>query len=116
DDALRRLAGEEERLADGARRLQAGVQQQTGAAANRGKTADQRARAGIGDRAREFARLSERMQQAADQLRAAGGGPGGKRGAGTPKPQATAQEEIARALERLADTLGGSEGKDDESR
>jgi hypothetical protein len=113
---LRRLAGDEERLADRARRLQAGLQQQAGAQVAREKPADQKGQAAIGDAAREFARISERIQQSADQLRTAGGGPGAdKNPAGqTPRAEVTAQQDIARLLDRVADKLGDATGARDE--
>ncbi len=64
-DALRRLAGEQERLADRARRLQQGLGQQAGT-----------------DAAREIERerIPDRMQQSAEQLRSAAAAtePGGR--------------------------------------
>jgi hypothetical protein len=115
-DTLRRLAGDEERLADRARRLQAGLQQQAGAQAGREKPGDEKGQAAIGDVAREFARLSERIQQSADQLRAAGGGPGPDKTPArqTIRPEAGAQQDIARLLERVADKLGAAAGAGDE--
>jgi Domain of unknown function (DUF4175) len=115
-DTLRRLAGDEERLADRARRLQAGLQQQAGAQAGPEKPGDKQGQAAIGDVAREFARLSERMQQSADQLRAAGGGPGPDKTPAreTTRPEAGAQQEIARLLDRVADKLGAAAGAGDE--
>jgi uncharacterized protein DUF4175 len=127
-DAMRRLAGDQQRLADRARRLQTGLQQQAVDDLNRAKAADQRAQAAVGDTARDFARLSEQMQQSADQMRAAGGGPmrlEGPRGPGGDKnrtqqiarPQVSAQQELARLLDRVADRLSAaSGGRDDESR
>jgi hypothetical protein len=105
-DTMRRLAGDEERLADRVRRLQAGLQQQAGA----------QTQTPIGDAAREFARISERMQQSADQLRAAGGGPGPDKTPAeqTPRPEASAQQDIARLLDRAADKLGAATGAGDE--
>ena len=110
-DAMRRLAGDQQRLADRARRLQTGLQQQVVDDSNRANAADQQAQAAVGDAARDFARLSDQMQQSADQMRAAGGGRGGDRD-GTEqntRPQVSAQQELARLLDRAADRLSGGE-------
>ncbi|HTC72380.1 MAG TPA: hypothetical protein VK655_05790 [Solirubrobacteraceae bacterium] len=115
-DTMRRLAGDEERLADRARRLQAGLQQQAGAQVAHEKRADEKGQAAIGDAVREFARISERIQQSADQLRTAGGAPGADRNpAGqTPRAEVSAQQDIARLLDRVADKLGDATGSRDE--
>ena len=118
-DAMRRLAGDQQRLAERARRLQAGLQQQAVDDSNRATAADQKAQAAVGDAARDFARLSDRMQQSADQMRAAGGGPGGdkNRTEQNARPQVSAQQELARLLDRVADRLSAASGaRDDESR
>ncbi len=111
-DVMRRLAGEEQRLAERARALQAGLQQQSGADLSREKTADQKAQAAVGDAARELGRLSDRMRQSADQMRGASGGPGADKN----EQEASGERDIARQLDRLADRLAGASGKDDESR
>ncbi len=56
------------------------------------------------------------MQQSADQLRAAGGGPGPDKTPArqTPRPEAGTQQEIARLLDRVADKLGAAAGAGDE--
>jgi hypothetical protein len=115
-DALRRLAGDEEHLADRARRLQAGLQQQAGAQSGREKPGDEKGQAAIADAAHDLARISERIQQSADQLRAAGGGPGADKNPGrqAPRPEAGAQQDIARLLDRAADKLGAATGAGDE--
>jgi hypothetical protein len=122
-DAMRRLAGDEERLADRARRLQAGLRQQAGAEAGPEHPGAQKSQTAVADAARELARLVERMQQSADELRAAGGGPGANTGADrnpasqNPRPQASAQQDIARLLDRVADRLGPAAGaRDGEAR
>jgi hypothetical protein len=117
-DAMRRLTGDQQRLADRARRLQAGLQQQAVDDANRANAADQKAQAAVGDAARDFARLSDQMQQSADQMRAAGGGPGGdKNRTDQSARQQASQQELARLLDRAADRLAGASGaRDDESR
>lgn len=101
-DALRRLAGEQERLADRAGRLQQGVGQQAAAEAAREI---------------ERQRIPDRMRQSAEQLRSAAGRPNraGDRDGAT--SEVAAQEEIARALDKLADTLSAGDGpRDGESR
>ena len=114
-DAMRRLAGEQERLAERVKRLQQGLKQQAaGAASSGGK--DKNAQAAVGDAARELERqrLAERMQQAADEMRAQGAPDAKKpadaaRSAGKdPRAQAGSQQEMARALDKLADKLGGA--------
>jgi hypothetical protein len=121
-DAQRRLAGEEERLADRVRRMQDGLKQQAsgnappeptakpGAAGAGTDKADAKAlQQAAAEAAREIERqrLADRMQQSADGLRSGGAS----------KNSADAQQEIARTLDRLADRLA-SAGKpgDDESR
>jgi len=109
NDALRRLAGDEERLADRARRLQEALKRQP-ASADAARDAERQ-------------RLSDRMQQSADAIRAAGERkPGPQRGSTAPsapspgidelRAQAAGQQELARSLDRLADRLvspgGGS--------
>jgi hypothetical protein len=113
---MRRLAGDEERLADRARWLQAGLQQQVGAQAGLEKPGNEKGQAAIGDAARDLARLAERMQQSADQLRAAGGRPAADRNPArqTPRPEASAQQDTARLLDRVADKLGAATGAGDE--
>ena len=104
-DAMRRLAGDQQRLAERARRLQTGLQQQAVDDSNRAQAADRKAQAAVGDAARDFARLSDQMQQSADQMRAAGGGRGGDRDRTEQdaRPQVSAQQELARLLDRAAD-------------
>jgi hypothetical protein len=153
-DTLRRLAGEQERVAERLQRVQEGLQRsaasdtssaQTG---ERGRSADPAAlRKAAADAAREIGqqRLAERMQQSADAMRKAASRPSaadgesttgantdGKADArreetndpnGTPtsRPgaanQAGAQQDLARALDRLADRLNlADQPQDDESR
>ena len=135
-DNARRLAGDQERLADRARRLQEGLKQQStspspsanGRASGRGSESDNAsAKAAAGQAARDMSqqRLADRMQQAADAMRAAADrGPGTQRGNTAPgaKPaemrqQASAQEALARELDRVADKLAAARGgADNESR
>jgi len=122
-DAARRLSAEQERLAERARHLQARLKQQaTGAAANGsapqdGKTAalgrgdDKNARSAAGEAARDLddQHLAERMQKAADQMRASADAHGGA----DPRAQTAAQEQMARALDKVADRLGAAAGSRD---
>jgi hypothetical protein len=128
---LRRLAGEQERVAERLQRVQEGLkqsasspvgQQQPGRQSASGANLQQAA----ADAARDIQnqRLAERMQQSADAMRRASGQAGTSSGqqasaqtpdsptpSGTPSArpgaanQAGAQQEIARALDRLADRL-----------
>jgi hypothetical protein len=113
-DAVRRLAGEEERLADRTRRLQESLKQ-LGQSAEAGKELE---RQGVADR----------MRKSADAMRAAAErGPGTARGNTAPPGQSPAVEEargqvgaqldVARALEKTADRLASAAGgsKDGES-
>ena len=105
-DAVRRLAGEEERLADRARSLQQRLKQENGAqgsTADAAKELDQR-------------RVADRMQQSADAMRAAAGESAGGRGRSSgdqAKSQAAAQQELARGLDRVADKLASAGGAAD---
>jgi hypothetical protein len=128
-DAVRRLAGEQERLADRARRLQDSLKQQ-GAAGGRGSAADKasaQSQAAAAEAARDLERqrLPDRMQQSADAMRAAAErGQGTQRGntaagaqSGETKAQAGAQDTMARELDKVANTLSSASGaKDGESR
>jgi hypothetical protein len=120
-DTQRRLAGEEERLADRVRRMQDGLKQQAsgsappepgakpGAAGGSDKADAKAMQQAAADGARELEqqRLAERMQQSAEGLRAGGAS----------KNSADAQQEIARLLDRLADRLASAgQAGDDESR
>ena len=89
-DALRRLAGEQERLADRARRLQQGLGQQPGT-----------------DAAKEIERerIPDRMRQSAEQLRSAAAAPNPGADRKSTKSAAAAQEEVARALDKVANGL-----------
>jgi hypothetical protein len=122
-DAMRRVASEEERLADRVRRLLDGVKLQAAAERNRGGVERGKRQGIVGDAAREIEvqRLLERMQQSADEIRTAAvdatrGTPatGPK---GDPRFQAGIQQDLARQLDRLADRLGAArDDKDDTSR
>jgi hypothetical protein len=101
-DALRRLAGEQERLADRARRLQEGLGQLPGT-----------------DAAKEIERerIPDRMRQSADKLRSAAAAPSPGADRNSTKSTAAAQEDVARALDKVANGLSpGDQPRDDESR
>jgi len=119
-DTRRRLAGEQERLADRMRRLQNGLQEQASAPVegSRGRppagdrAAAEQTRDAARDASREIERqrLPERMQQSASEMRRAAGGDSkdasqARRG----------QEDIARALDRLADRIGDAVTPGDEA-
>lgn len=136
-DAVRRLAGEQDQLAERARKLQDALTQQSkgaggarradaakGAAGaqDRGdRAANAQMQAAAGDVAKEIERqrLSERMRQAADAMRAAAEDPKGGRGSTAsrstddPRAQAASQQELARALEKAADRLASASGAQD---
>ena len=135
-DSARRLAGDQERLAERARRLQNGLKQQSAApsttagarASGRGGDSDNangKAAAGQAARDMDQQRLTDRMQQAADAMRsAADRGRGTQRGSTAPgaesgemRQQAAAQQTLARELDRVADKLAAARGgADNESR
>jgi chromosome segregation ATPase len=108
-ETRRRLAGEQDRLADRMRRLESGLQAQANAPLEGGRrAADDRAAA---ERTRNAAReasreverqrLVDRMQQSAAEMRnAAGSGPQGG------SQVRREQEDLARSLDRLADRIG----------
>ncbi len=125
-DAARRLSAEQERLAERARNLQVRLKQQASGAsaangpsqqdpktgsAGRADSSDKNAKSAAGDAARELdaQHLAERMQKAADQLRATTGTQAGT----DPRAQAAAQEELARALDKVADKLSTATGSRD---
>ncbi len=128
-DALRRLAGEQDRLAERVQRVQQGLRQQgqgtPGAQGTPGRPqASENLQQAATGAARDIEqqRLSERMQQSAESMRRASGQSSsgssateGQPSNGTPQGtptarqgapnQAGAQQELARALDRLADRL-----------
>ena len=142
-DAVRRLAGEEDRLANRTRRLQESLKQQMTAPRTpdprgRGRGTDldsanaqAQAAAGAAVKDMERQRVAERMQQSADAMRAAAGEQGAGRGAAEagrgvgqrgPSPEqatarATVDPDLARAFDKIADTLASGTGtRDGESR
>ncbi|MBA3270817.1 MAG: hypothetical protein H0T71_09910 [Acidobacteria bacterium] len=95
DDARRRLAGEQERLADRAEQLQQRVQDM----AKSGGQGKQEQRQATADASRELERqkVAERMRQSAESLRQGNGR--------EPEGQA-----VAKALDRVAERLGAASG------
>lgn len=113
-DALRRLAGEQDRLAERAERLQQSMDRQAStpppspngqASGRNGATGEQSANAqkAVGDAAKEMQRqrVAERMQQSAEQLRQASGDagqpangdkPSGDKNSGKPQPSSSATD------------------------
>jgi hypothetical protein len=101
-DTVRRLAGDQQRLADRARALRESLTQQGG---------QKPAAAGDAAKDLEGQRVPERMQQAADALRAA------SVSIDAAKAQAAGEQDLARALDRVADTLASATGgQTDEAR
>ncbi len=110
NDARRRLSGEQERLADRVRRLQNGLDQQAnvpasgarGRNASTDRAADQATRDAAREASREIdrQRLADRMEQSASQMRGENGS--AAQGAGQVRRE---QDDLARALERLADRI-----------
>ena len=133
-DAVRKLAGEQRRLADRAKKLQDSLKQQAAATSPNGaagaqsaakdradRAASAQTQAAAGDVAKDIERqrLSERMRQAADAMRAATEDPKGGRGntasrsTDDPRAQSSSQQELARALEKAADRLASATGSQD---
>ena len=147
DDQRRRLAGEQDKLADCAQRLRDGVRQVGGQSGKGHDAEDGDSRKALDEAAREVEqqRLAERMRETAGLLRrpgaagdgAAGEGEQGQKGqAGLPgQPQAgqglraergeragvaadgreaaKRADELARALDKIAEQLGAATGQQD---
>jgi uncharacterized protein DUF4175 len=109
DDARRRLAGDQERLAERVERLQEQVKQLS--RAGQGET---RERAATSDAAKELERqkVAERMRQSAESLRQTTGGESqpGQQPSREPGRQG---QDLARTLDRIADRLGAASGAQD---
>lgn len=124
-DAARRRAGEQDRLADRTERLEDAVRQLAG----EGQEVDDRERNALEEAARQIERQrpSRRMRDAARAERQTAepqsrpsNGRGEQTGQGEPREQQRAAarregEEIARTLDRLADSLGAANGQNGES-
>src|SRR5262245_46032396 len=136
-DTLRRLASDQERLAARGRQLEESLRQQAAAAGDprsarsggRGAESEKsnaQAQAAAGEAAKELNRqkVPDRMQQSADALRQATSDARGMRGSTAPpdptarvRDQVGSQQDIARSLERVAETLAaGTSTGDAESR
>jgi hypothetical protein len=114
-DSRRRLAGEKDRLADRVDALQRGAALLAGESKGAGEPTPAR----VGEAARELERqqLGQRMRDTAKQMRDGRGGAGSQRSSNAPsssRPKmAAAEKEIARALDKVVEQLGGagSEGR-----
>ncbi len=111
-DAWRRLAGDKEQLADRVDDLQRAAEQLSGT--SRGADQDS-ARQQTSRAARELneQRIAGRMREGAKEMRdaSAAPAPGGRGGKPAPKPgSAEAEQQIARALDRVIDQLNGADG------
>jgi hypothetical protein len=136
NDTLRRLAGDEERLAERVQRLQENLERQAGSPQPSDRTGASRPGAPGGNgsqgldtgaprqaaaeasRDLKQQRLSERMRQSAEEMRTSAGADG-KQGSTqrSARSAASTQQELARSLERLADRLGAANGsRDSESK
>jgi hypothetical protein len=123
-DQLRRLAGEQERLAERLERVQQGLEQAASASPSDSGQSGRQSPAGsnlqqaAADAARDIdkQRLTERMQQAAESMRKSANGQAASGSAGEPRDgepssrgsepsQAGAQQDLARALDRIAERL-----------
>jgi len=112
-DTLRRLAGEQDRLADRARQLRdrlrrIGTADANGARSNEERDAQRAAAAAARDA--EELRVEERMRKSAEALRGQAGG------ASDSRIQASDQQAVARDLDKLAEKLTASDARDPQSR
>src|SRR5207302_6734873 len=104
-DTMRHLAGEQDRLAERAKRLQDGLKQQGGAGGDAGKELERQ-------------RIAEQMQKSSNDLRSAAQ-PGATQNASgnTAKSVSKTQQQTAAALDKVADKLASATGaRDGESR
>jgi hypothetical protein len=123
DDAARRRAAEQDRLAERMERLEQSVRQMAGSPQGRrgggaqagqsGQQGQQQQSQALSDAARELERqkLSERMRNAARGERQGGGQ--ARQGGG--QGQAPEGQQIARELDRLTERLGAANGQGGES-
>jgi len=126
-DTLRKLAGEQEQLAARAKRLQDGLKQQAAGGSEKPRPTSARNAAGDAVRDLERQRVAERMQKAAEEMRGAASdgkpegktgdkktaGDSGAAGASDRARQADAQQQVARALDQVADKLASAGGQKD---
>ena len=118
-DALRRIAGEEERLASRVRRVQDELRRQaigSGGAGSQASSggASAAVRQAVSDALRDADRqqLADRMQQSADEIRATAAQvdrKDAKELARLLRAAATTDREMAKALDKLAERLAGSD-------
>ena len=109
-DAARRLAGEQERLAERAQELQENLKRQAAggaASSDSDRNAKSAARAAADELEKQ--QLAPRMQQAANDLRGAAAGSPSR----DTRAHTRAQEDIARSLDRVADGLQAASGSRD---
>jgi hypothetical protein len=108
-DARRRIAGDQDRLADRLQRLHEGVK---GVAATEARNGGERQ--AVGDAARQIdqERLEARMRETANALRSAGQQGPANDGAGDRAAEraASTARELARSMDRVADRLGAASG------
>ncbi|HEY7497663.1 MAG TPA: DUF4175 family protein [Vicinamibacterales bacterium] len=114
-DAWRRLAGEKEKLADRVDDLQRAAEQLSAGDRTGGQDA---AREQTSRAARELSdqKIADRMRETAKQIREANAAATGGRGA-APAPRrgtADAEQQMARALDRVIDRLNGTDASADE--
>jgi hypothetical protein len=117
-EARRRLADEKERLAGRVDELQRAARQE----ARRDPKGAGAGPMGAAAKELESQQLGQRMRESAKGMRAAADGEPGKEGPGptdgkdkpaaAPKNTAGAEQQIARALDRIVDTLGGGASAD----
>jgi hypothetical protein len=111
DDPRRRLAGEQERLAERAERLQEQVGRMS--QGNQGADAERQA-TDAAARELERQRLADRMRRSADALRQPSGSDESAQPGGDAQRMAAREgEEVARALDNIADRLGAASGAQD---
>jgi len=110
DDARRRLAGEQDRLADRAERLRQRVTEMS--RAGQGEADERRA---MTEAARELEkqRLADRMRESAESLRQPSARDGQPSARDTSRDAARQGEDFARALDQIADRLGAAAGRQD---
>ena len=105
EDARRKLAAEQERLADRTQRLGEAVKQLA-------QSGDAEERQAMGEAGRELdqQKLAERMRESAQSMRAASAKASAPGDAASAKPAAATPEELARAMEGVAERLGDATG------
>lgn len=110
-EAWRRLAGEKDTLADRVDELQRSARQLAASETQGGDAAGGGRTAGAADDLQQQ-RIAGRMRDAAKDMRGEAGAAatGGRAGQTTPPRRAEAEQEIARALDRIVDRLSGTTG------